>query len=272
MSHLEWANGIRSSAGYRRPATSNCSARLEVKPQQVRSLSLEGEKDIDSVNPKVLYFHVDGGYPSEVTLYLRARRFSSLYYTELGKHSHTASVTINDTSIVLTHNHTASATETDPAGGHGHNLLIDVKVSEGDPRGVDMQDVSDCGWPPDQISTVADHTHKITKPQIDNWVKTDVHHHSGSVVTNSSLRAAFTVGIIIVIVGRWVTRRLGRRSTGRGGGDTRMYCTRCHNSGRRVCDRCDGAGFVRDFQGNPGTCPRCVGAGRLSCECGRSSY
>ncbi|MBA2674761.1 hypothetical protein [Ramlibacter sp.] len=61
---------------------------VPVKPQQVRGVSLEGEKDIDSANPKVLYFHVDGGFPSEVTLYLRARKFSSLYYTELGRHTH----------------------------------------------------------------------------------------------------------------------------------------------------------------------------------------
>ncbi len=61
---------------------------VPVKPQQVRAVSLEGEKDIDSANPKVLYFHVDGGFPSEVTLYLRARKFSSLYYTELGRHTH----------------------------------------------------------------------------------------------------------------------------------------------------------------------------------------
>ena len=61
---------------------------MPVKPQQVRTVSLEGEKDIDSANPKALYFHIDGGYPAEVTLYLRARKFSSLHYTELGRHTH----------------------------------------------------------------------------------------------------------------------------------------------------------------------------------------
>lgn len=71
----------RVMPGVRRYAT-------PVKPQQVRGISLEGEKDIDSANPKVLYFHVDGGFPSEVTLYLRARKFSSLYYTEMGRHTH----------------------------------------------------------------------------------------------------------------------------------------------------------------------------------------
>jgi hypothetical protein len=134
----------------------------------------------------VLYFHVDGGYPSEVVLYLRARKFNSLFYTELGKHGHTASVTINNASIVLTHNHTTAASETDPAGGHGHSLLIDVKEAKGDPRGVDMQDVSDCDWLPDPISTVGDHKHGITKLQIDNWVKTDTHGHTGGVTVNSN--------------------------------------------------------------------------------------
>jgi hypothetical protein len=62
---------------------------MPVKAQKVRGISLEGEKDIDKENPKVLFFHIDGGYPESATLYLRARKFSSLYYTELGAHVHT---------------------------------------------------------------------------------------------------------------------------------------------------------------------------------------
>ena len=150
-------------------------------------MALEGEKDIDAGNPKVLVFHIIGGAPESATLYLRGRRLSTLYYTELGKHGHTAAVTINDRSIVLTHGHTASAaTTTDPAGNHGHNLLIDVKEAEGDPRGVDMQDVSDCDWLPDPISRVGDHTHTISQMQIEDFVKTDIHHHTGSAVVNGN--------------------------------------------------------------------------------------
>jgi hypothetical protein len=160
---------------------------VPVKPQQVRSASLEGEKDIDQSNPKVLFFHVQGGYPESVTLYLRARKFSTLYYTELGRHNHPATVTINNKSIVLTHTHTASAaTQTDPAGGHGHDLLVDIKEAEGDPRGVDMQDVSDCDWRSEQIRAVDDHTHTITQMQIEDWVKVDSHNHTGAAIVNNN--------------------------------------------------------------------------------------
>jgi hypothetical protein len=72
---------VRTSPAVRKYAT-------PAKPQTVRTVSLEGEKDVDKSNPKVLYFHVDGGFPSEATLYLRGRKFSSLYYTEIGRHSH----------------------------------------------------------------------------------------------------------------------------------------------------------------------------------------
>ncbi len=158
---------------------------VPAKPQTAHPLALEGEKDIDQANPKVLRFHVMGGAPELCTLYLRGRRFSSLYYTELGRHQHSASVTIDNQTLHLTHKHTASAaTTTDPAGGHGHNLLIDVKEAKGDPRGVDMQDVSDCDWLPDPISTVPDHTHTITALKIDDWVKDDVHKHIGSASIN----------------------------------------------------------------------------------------
>jgi hypothetical protein len=160
---------------------------VPVKPQVAQALALEGEKDLDKDNPKVLVFHVRGGAPEQVTLYLRGRRFASLYYTELGRHGHIAHLTINDRSITLTHTHTASAaTQTDPAGGHGHDLLIDVKEAEGDPRGVDMQDVSDCAWLPDPIKPVGDHFHTITQLQIDDWVKVDSHNHSGSAVVDNN--------------------------------------------------------------------------------------
>ena len=45
---------------------------VAAKPPTTRAISLEGEKDIDGSNPKTLYFHIDGGVPNTVTLYLRA--------------------------------------------------------------------------------------------------------------------------------------------------------------------------------------------------------
>jgi hypothetical protein len=77
----------------------------------VQPLSLEGEKDIDAANPKNLYFHVEGNVPNTVTLYLRGALFSTLFYTELGQHSHDSS--FNPTSItLLDHTHGFSAITT----------------------------------------------------------------------------------------------------------------------------------------------------------------
>lgn len=59
----------------------------------VRQFALEGERHIDSTNSGRIYFHIRGRQPNAVTLYLRAEKFSTLYYTELGKHKHSADVT-----------------------------------------------------------------------------------------------------------------------------------------------------------------------------------
>jgi hypothetical protein len=104
---------------------------VPVKPQRVRSVSIEGEKDIDAANPKVLWFHVDGGYPETVTLYLRARKFSSLYYTEMGKHRHHIDFTSASVTKDLTHVHTVSAGTTSTDGSHTHNFVVD----KGEPKG-----------------------------------------------------------------------------------------------------------------------------------------
>jgi len=62
--------------------------RLHASPlpvQQVRQLSFEGEKDIDARNPKVITFYIRGPRPNAVTLYLRAKQFSTLHYSEMGQ-------------------------------------------------------------------------------------------------------------------------------------------------------------------------------------------
>lgn len=57
----------------------------------VRQYALEGERHIDANNPGRIYFHIRGRQPNSVTLYLRAEQFSTLFYTELGKHNHSNS-------------------------------------------------------------------------------------------------------------------------------------------------------------------------------------
>jgi hypothetical protein len=77
---------------------------VAAKPPTTRPISLEGEKDIDGNNPKTLYFHIDGGVPNTVALYLRASRISTLYYTELGSHTHVSALA-NPTLNLPDHDH-----------------------------------------------------------------------------------------------------------------------------------------------------------------------
>jgi hypothetical protein len=75
----------------------------------VHQFALEGARDFDYRTPQRIYFHVRGRQPNAVTLYLRAEQFSSLYYTELGRHTHGGSL---------------DAAQTGPATGvdsHAHN-------------------------------------------------------------------------------------------------------------------------------------------------------
>ena len=81
------------------------------RPPTTRPISLEGEKDIDHGNPKTLYFHIDGGLPNAVTLYLWAAKFSSLFYTELGRHTHGNTLQVD----VKAHTHKLGAITTDKA-------------------------------------------------------------------------------------------------------------------------------------------------------------
>jgi hypothetical protein len=127
---------VRVLPGVRRYAT-------PVKPQQVRTLSLEGEKDIDSANPKVLYFHVDGGYPSEVTLYLRARKFSSLYYTELGRHSHQLKFNTGPGGEASAHSHAIDLSTLVLADDGEHRHEIWAGSDDGESGSLDFGDDDD---------------------------------------------------------------------------------------------------------------------------------
>ncbi|AQH02647.1 hypothetical protein A9R05_27340 [Burkholderia sp. KK1] len=114
-----------------------------VKPQQVRTVSLEGEKDIDSANPKVLYFHVDGGYPSDVTLYLRARKFSSLYYTELGRHSHHLKFNTAPSGEASAHSHPIDLSAMVMAEDGEHRHEIWAGSDDGESGSIDFGDDDD---------------------------------------------------------------------------------------------------------------------------------
>jgi hypothetical protein len=119
---------VRTSPGVRKYA-------VPAKPQTVRSLSLEGEKAIDQSNQKVLYFHIDGGYPESVTLYLRGLQFPSLYYTELGRHNHTLNATTSEAVHDFGHAHQASGGSTTESGKHTHSFIVDAGEKMG---GIDV--------------------------------------------------------------------------------------------------------------------------------------
>jgi hypothetical protein len=95
------------------------------KAQTVRAFTLEGEKDIDKDNSKVFYFHIEGGLPTDVRLYLRGAQFSTLYYTELGKHTHEATVTTGNNIQDLSHTHTIVSGQTETNGSHSHGIRVD---------------------------------------------------------------------------------------------------------------------------------------------------
>lgn len=110
--------GVKS--GMRRYASSS-------KPPTTIPISFEGEKDIDEFNPKQLRFHIEGGYPDSVLLYLRGTEFSSLYYSELARHDHGIDVVIDPHPAREAHTHSLSGLKTDnESPPHTHTITADI--------------------------------------------------------------------------------------------------------------------------------------------------
>jgi hypothetical protein len=162
----------------------------------VSAIALEGEKDIDEDNPKTLRFVVRGGAPSAVELYLWGGKFSSLYYTEMGKHAHALSnIKVGPATTTLAahthslsnHTHTIPAGTSGGAGGHGHDLWVDKGFTnvlppaagregtvvtwqppglptDSPPRPPDWHSeyAPKGGQGPNYVKSVANHTHSVT--------------------------------------------------------------------------------------------------------------
>jgi hypothetical protein len=101
---------------------------------KVRQYALEGERHIDKDNPGRIYFHIRGRQPKAVTLYLRAEKFSTLYYTELGMHIHKATVSgsTQGASPPLTkqstkHRHTAESLIANAGGVADHTHVLTAR-------------------------------------------------------------------------------------------------------------------------------------------------
>lgn len=93
-------------------------------PGQVHPFALEGEKDVDNLNPKVLHFQIRGGPPDAVLLYLWADAISSLLYTELGSHDHgiggvSSGLTASDLG---SHTHKVDDMQAASGGEHSHEI------------------------------------------------------------------------------------------------------------------------------------------------------
>jgi hypothetical protein len=84
---------------------------------RVQAVAFEGEKDIAEGDPKKLYFHIRGGRPRSVVLFLRGARFSPTAYTESAAHSHTLSSVAVGSTDVTTQDHRHDM------GRHAHGLV-----------------------------------------------------------------------------------------------------------------------------------------------------
>lgn len=103
----------------------------DASASKVHQYALEGVRDIDSNNPARIYFHIRGRQPNAVTLYLRAEKFSTLYYTEMGQHSHSLTAGTMGTAVPplsednSDHAHELGGVRTQVDGTHDdHELLV----------------------------------------------------------------------------------------------------------------------------------------------------
>jgi hypothetical protein len=113
---------------------------VAVKPPTTRAVAIEGEKDVDVANPKRLFFHVDGGYPDTVTLVLRGALFSTLYYTELGRHTHVLNITLADHPAVGSHDHALGELVTSEDGVHSHTVTANTDDDDASENAVMIDD------------------------------------------------------------------------------------------------------------------------------------
>ncbi|HSW23710.1 MAG TPA: hypothetical protein VLJ62_13145 [Burkholderiaceae bacterium] len=142
---------------------------IPTKPQTVRAVALEGEKDINADNPKLLYFHLDGGFPNAATLHLRSRLFSTLHYTELARHTHDLNGDLSTQPGVA---------------GHSHSLG-EIVTGEGlDPEDVELFSLAHFG-------SDADYAIRMWEPATD--ADTDAAHVLHNLTTLAELQVANTL-------------------------------------------------------------------------------
>ncbi len=98
---------------------------------KVRQYALEGVRDLsahptdDDMHQRI-YFHIRGRQATSVTLYLRAEKLPSLYYTELGEHTH--SLDVKTATPDGEHQHNVGELATTSDGAHQHLVADSVAV------------------------------------------------------------------------------------------------------------------------------------------------
>lgn len=116
-----------------RVATGAKKVAAATQVSRVYSYALEGEKDIDSRNAKKIHFHIRGRRPEAVTLYLRASKFSTLFYSEIGRHGHAAKINGQSSSEVEVKTGTSLDRETGKLAWspqHKHSLTDVTTMNE----------------------------------------------------------------------------------------------------------------------------------------------
>ncbi len=153
------------------------------KADKVRAFALEGEKDIDKDNYKVIYFHIEGGLPNNVLLYLRGAQFSTLYYTELGVHTHEVTVTTGDNIQNLEHKHTVSEGTTGPGSAHSHGLFVNKNDGDNAPdlNFVSSDDRESRGG---MVDVGTEHTHTFSGLETSPPDVNLTHQHAGTGTTS----------------------------------------------------------------------------------------
>jgi hypothetical protein len=102
----------------------------------VTPFSFEGEKDIDSQNPKRLRFYING-VPAAVRLFIWGGHFSSLFYTEIGEHNHGFDAPTDPATRIDPHTHSlAQHTHEVLSPPHRHKLLTSRIPLDARPHGL----------------------------------------------------------------------------------------------------------------------------------------
>jgi hypothetical protein len=166
-------------------------------PRNVHPVAFEGEKDIDSSNPKKLHFQVRGGIPQAVLLSLWVDAISSLFYTELGSHTHTLTKAGANDVPMPNHRHGVGAVTTDHADPETHHHLVSVLFNQLDDTNQPDQIVNSPltavsnatyrnGTPP-YLANDGAHTHHVTIPDTGLPTGNPPGHHSHSLTGSADL-------------------------------------------------------------------------------------